>query len=118
MSAGAPVWTDAQLSPALAGWMRQALGLDAHAVRDLGLRDAEDPAILARARVAGAVVLTKRRDLVDRLERHGPPPQVVWLTCGNTSNAFVQALLARAWPHVAALLAAGEPSIEVGGRAG
>lgn len=111
------IWTDAQLSPALAGWMRQALGVDAYAVRDLGLRDAEDPVIFARARAGGAVVLTKDRDFVDLLERHGPPPQVIWLTCGNTSNAFLRELLTRAWPHVVALLAAGEPLIEIGGRA-
>lgn len=110
------VRTDAQLSPALAGWMRQALGIDAQAVRDLGLRDAEDPAIFARAREAGAAVLTKDRDFVDLVERHGPPPQIVWLTCGNTSNAFLHDLLARVWPEVAVLIAAGEPLIEIGGR--
>lgn len=97
--------------------MRQALGVEAVAVRDLGLRDAEDRVIFARARAAGTVVLTKDRDFVDLLERQGPPPQIVWLTCGNTSNAFLRQLLARAWPHVAALLAAGEPLIEIGGRA-
>lgn len=36
------VWADAQIAPALAGWMRQVLGVDAQTVRDLGLRDAED----------------------------------------------------------------------------
>ncbi len=109
------VWVDAQLSPALAGWLRQAFGPDAAAVRDLGLRDAEDPTIFARARAAGAVVLTKDSDFVDLLARHGPPPQVVWLTCGNTGNAALRALLATAWPRAAALLAAGEPLVEVSG---
>lgn len=111
------VWTDAQLSPALAGWFRDALGVQAHAVRDLGLRDAEDLVIFDHARNAGAVVLTKDRDFLDLLERLGPPPQVVWLTCGNTSNAYLRALLVRVWPRVAALLAAGEPLVEIGGRA-
>ena len=32
------VWVDAQIAPALAQWMREALGIDAVAVRDLGLR--------------------------------------------------------------------------------
>ena len=53
------VWIDAQLPPALAAWMRRDLRIDAYAVRDLGLRDAEDPLIFARAREASAVVLTK-----------------------------------------------------------
>jgi len=47
------VWVDAQVSPALAAWLRRTLGLDAYAVRDLGLREAEDPAIFA---AAGALV--------------------------------------------------------------
>jgi len=111
------VWTDAQVSPALAGWLRRTFGVDAYAVRDLGLRDAEDPVIFARARAAGAVVVTKDSDFVDLLERHGPPPQVVWLTCGNTSNAYLRGLLGGVWPQVAALLAAGEPLVEVSGPA-
>lgn len=111
------IWVDAQLSPALAGWLRRTFGADAHAVRDLGLRDAEDPAIFARARAAGAAVLTKDSDFVELLERHGPPPQVVWLTCGNTSNAYLRQLLTTAWPRAGALLAAGEPLVEVSGPA-
>ena len=111
------VWVDAQISPALAGRLRRTFGADAHAVRDLGLREAEDAAIFGRARAAGAAVRTKDSDFVDLLERHGPPPQVVWLTCGNTSNAYPRQPFASAWPRVAALLAAGEPLVEVSGPA-
>ena len=111
------VWTDAQLSPALASWLGATFGVEATPVRDLGLRDAEDAAIFAAAREAGAVVLTKDRDFVELVARHGPPPQVVWLTCGNTSNAALRAILVDAWPRAAALLAAGEPLVEVSERA-
>lgn len=109
------VWVDARISPALAAWLHRTFAVDAHAVRDLGLREAEDPAIFAAARAAGAVVLTKGRDFVDLLERHGPPPQIVWLTCGNTSNAYLRQILAGGWPQVAALLDAGEPLVEISG---
>ncbi len=44
------LWLDAQLSPAIAEWLRMRFDLDALAVRDLGLRDAEDPEISAAAR--------------------------------------------------------------------
>ena len=37
-------------------------------------------------RQGNVIVLTKDSDFVQLLERRGPPPQVVWLTCGNTSN--------------------------------
>ena len=111
------VWIDAQLSPGLAAWFREELGVDAIAVRELGLRDAEDPDIFAGARNEGAVVLTKDSDFVDLVARLGPPPQIIWLTCGNTSNAFLREILRNAWPYIQALLAAGEPLVEIGGRA-
>jgi len=59
------VWIDAQLTPALAQWLRDDVGVEAVAVRDLGLRSAEDPAVFAGARTEGAVVLTKDSDFVD-----------------------------------------------------
>jgi predicted nuclease of predicted toxin-antitoxin system len=111
------VWTDAHLSPALAPWFRATFGIEAAALRELGLRDAEDAVIFSAAREAGAVLMSKDSDFVDLLTHHGPPPQVVWLTCGNTSNAALREMLTTAWPHVAKLLAAGEPLVEISGRA-
>ena len=49
-------------------------------------RDASDKDIFAAARAAQAVILTKDRDFVDMAMILGTPPQVIWLTCGNTSN--------------------------------
>lgn len=109
------VIVDAQLSPALAGWMRRTFGIEAVAARELGLRDAEDSVIFAAARErgAGTVVLTKDRDFLDLLARHGPPPQVLWVTCGNTSNAIVRDALGVAWPIAKRLLESGEPLVEI-----
>jgi predicted nuclease of predicted toxin-antitoxin system len=109
------VWLDAHLSPALGLWLHTKFGVDAVPIRDLGLRDAEDEAIYAAARAAGAIVLTKDADFVGLLARHGPPPQVVWLTCGNTSNAALQRILAAAWPRVVELLNRAEPLVELSG---
>ena len=110
------LWVDVQLSPALASWLRHAFGVQAFALRELGLRDAEDAEIFAAARGVGAVVVTKDGDFVELLARHGPPPQVLWLTCGNTSNAALRVVLAEVWPRAAAMLVAGEPLVEIGGR--
>ena len=80
------IWVDAQLSPALARWLSLSLRVEATAVRDLGRRDEHDSRIFFAAREAGAIVMTKDRDFADLVQIHGAPPQVVWLTCGNTSN--------------------------------
>lgn len=112
------VWVDAQLPPTLASWLGRRFQLEAYAVRDLNLRDAEDTAIFAAAREAGAVVLTKDADFVALLERHGPPPKVVWLTIGNTSNAVLRDVLEHHWSAAVRLLEAGEPLVEIGGSAG
>ena len=87
------LWLDAQLSPSVAAWITATFGIEAHAVRDLGLRDAKDPPIFAAARAAGAVVMTKDSDFVEMLQRLGPPPKVLWVTCGNTSNARLREIL-------------------------
>ena len=44
------IWLDAQLSPRVAGWIRETLGHDAKALRDIGLRDDEDEEIFQRAK--------------------------------------------------------------------
>jgi predicted nuclease of predicted toxin-antitoxin system len=111
------VWIDAQLPPALAHWLRQAHGVDARHVADVEQLGADDPAIFAAARAGrAAVVMTKDEDFVELVERHGPPPQVVWVTCGNVGNVALRTLILDAWPSVAALLAGGEPLVEIGHR--
>lgn len=111
------VWIDAQLAPSLAAWLRETLDVTALAVRDLQLRDTEDPVMFQAARDSSAVVLTKDPDFVTLVGRHGPPPQIVWLTCGNTSNRALRELLTTAWPRVVVLLQAGEPLVEISGCA-
>ncbi len=107
------LWIDAQLSPALARWIALTFGIQATAVRDLGLRDATDRDIFEAAGKAKAVVLTKDGDFVRLLDRFGPPPQVIWLTCGNTSNAHLQQILVQALPQAVMQLKAGERLVEI-----
>ncbi len=78
------IWIDAHLSPAIATWIKSQFGIEAVALRDLGLRDAEDPEIFETAKAQKAIVMTKDSDFVDLVERLGSPPQIIWLTCGNT----------------------------------
>ena len=60
------LWVDAQLSPLLAKWITENFAtIQAVAVRDLGLRDAEDQVIFFSARTADATVMTKDSDFLE-----------------------------------------------------
>jgi len=82
-------------------------------VRAMGLRDAKDTEIFQAARAANAIVLTKDSDFADLLDQLGPPPSVIWLTCGNTSNAVLRDTLRRALPRALSLLKKGETLVEI-----
>lgn len=79
------IWLDAQLPPTVAPWIAASFGVDCQAVRDLEL-----------------------------LRSHGPPPSVLWVTCGNTSNARLRAVLTQVLPAALRLVAQGESLVEIG----
>lgn len=107
------IWVDAQLSPAIATWLTDTFGVQSIAVRDLGLREAADRAIFLAAKNASVVVMTKDSDFVMLLEDLGSPPQIIWLTCGNTSNARLRQILTNALPQAIMILELGEPLVEI-----
>jgi predicted nuclease of predicted toxin-antitoxin system len=108
------LWLDAQLPPLLAGSINaQGWGIQAFAVRDVGLRDASDPLIFRAAREAGVVVMTKDRDFIRLLDEQGPPPKVIWLRLGNCSNAALQEVLATTLLRAIDHLREGEPWVEI-----
>jgi predicted nuclease of predicted toxin-antitoxin system len=107
------VWIDAQLSPALAPWITQRFGVSAFSVKRHGFRDSEDPDIFQAARAANAVVMSKDSDFVRLLEQHGPPPKILWVTLGNTSNARMREVLDQTLVQALALLDGGESLVEI-----
>ena len=107
------IWIDAQISPAIAAWISSNYPVSAVAIRDLGLRDAEDKEIFEAARLEKAVVMTKDSDFVLLLDRLGPPPQVIWGTCGNTSNGRLKEVLTNTLPKALDLLDLGEELVEI-----
>jgi len=109
------IWIDAQLSPALAAWLIGRFGIVASHVKELGLVEASDPDIFNAARAAAVIVLTKDRDFVDLVKRRGPPPQIVWITAGNTSNRQLTEILGTTFPKALELLIAGEAVVEIKG---
>ncbi len=107
------IWFDAQLPPTLASWLNNTFGVSATALRDMGLRDAQDIEIFEAARVASAVIMTKDGDFVDLVCRLGTPPQILWLTCGNVTNRNLRQLLTITFPDALEKLQQGEAVVEI-----
>lgn len=107
------IWVDAQLPPAIAVWTTSTFEVTAVALRDIGLRDAEDYEMFEAAKLQGVIVMTKDRDFVDLIDRYGTPPQIIWLTCGNTLNVRLREILSATLPEALELLQSGERLVEI-----
>lgn len=57
--------------------------------------------------------MSKDEDFRLLAERLGPPPQILWITCGNTSNARLREILTKSLPAAIDLLRRGEPLVEI-----
>ena len=108
------IWIDAHISPKVAAWLGRRFKVEMSSLLERGLEGATDHRIFAAARLARAVVMTKDDDFVALVRRRGPPPQIVWLTCGNTSNQRLRAIFTAEFPRVLSLLRAGEALVEIG----
>src|SRR5436309_14996508 len=93
--------------------LAQEFGVESLKSGFLGLVLAKDRQIFEAAREAKVVVLTKDSDFALWLERLGPPPQVLWLRCGNTSNAYLTNLLRNTLPDALEMIKSGESLVEI-----
>jgi predicted nuclease of predicted toxin-antitoxin system len=105
---------DAQLPPAVAGWLREA-GHDAAHVEDVGLREAEDGPIWTHALHTAAVIVTKDEDFAARAARptKTKPPVIVWLRVGNTTNPVLRTWIEPRLPGIVELVRQGHRLVEV-----
>lgn len=109
------LWLDAQLSPALAPWIQANFPVTCLAVRDVGLRDATDLEIFKEARKQNAVVISKDADFVNLLTQYQPPPKIIWLTCGNTSNKRLKEIFTQHLQTAIQLLKGADDLVEITG---
>ena len=109
------IWIDAQLFPTLAAWVNRTYDdINAQSVRAVGLRDAEDEEIFQAARDANVIVMSKDSDFLNLLDRYGPPPKVIWVTCGNTSNERMRTILRQTLLPAVEMLEGSEIIVEIG----
>lgn len=107
------IWLDAHLSPRIAHWITETLGIEATPIRSLGLRDAEDREIFSKAKEANAIVLTKDADFADLVRRLGPPPAVILLRSGNTTEQHLKTILEMRIPAALQFIDDGESLVEI-----
>ena len=109
------IWIDAHLSPAIAIWVNSTFKIKAFSLRDIGLRDAEDLEIFEVAKAQEFIFMIKDSDFVDLVERLEAPPKIIWLTCGNTSNARLREILSVTLVDALEFLQTGEKLVEISG---
>ena len=90
---------DAQLPPALATWLREK-GHDAVAVREIGLREADDRTIWLQAGSQGAIVVTKDEDFARLASATSSGPAVLWVRAGNLVNRLLLARFDASWLEI------------------
>ncbi|MDZ7757723.1 DUF5615 family PIN-like protein [Rhodohalobacter sp.] len=113
------IWIDAQLSPAIAAWINRTFDdIEAESVRSLGLRDATDSDIFEAARKANVIVMSKDGDFIQLIKQKGPPPKLIWITSGNTSNARMREILSATLLKTKELLEIGENVVEISDKKG
>lgn len=103
---------DQQLPPDLARWLIER-GEEAVHVREIGLRDAADGAIWARAVSENLIVVTKDEDFGARRSASGDGPTIVWLRIGNATNRSLLSWLMPRWSNIEVALRGGATVIEV-----
>lgn len=105
---------DAQLPPALAGWINQH-GHAAKHVFELNLASADDSAIWNHARSHDFVIISKDEDFVDRSLLSDGEVRLIWIRKGNCSTADLLNWFEAFWTQVNQRLSAGERLIELRG---
>lgn len=108
------IWLDNHLSPKLATWIADEFGESCLQVRELGLARASDRDIFTAAKSAASALITKDRDFAELVARLGPPPAIILLSCGNTSTAYLRAMLEGQLEQALTLTRAGERLVEIG----
>jgi predicted nuclease of predicted toxin-antitoxin system len=59
------------------------------------------------------LVITKDSDFISLQNELGAPPKIIWITCGNISNAGLKEILTATIEDAIEILKAGEDLVEV-----
>jgi predicted nuclease of predicted toxin-antitoxin system len=79
-------------------------------------RQLTEPEIFGAAKAQNIIFIIKDSDFVDLVNRFGQPPQIILLTCGNTSNDRLKEILTSKLSEALNLLSSGEPLVDISGN--
>lgn len=71
-------------------------------VREVGLKEAEDPAVWEYAKQQSCIVVSKDSDFHQRSFVLGFPPKVVWIRLGNCTTAEVEQVIRKNFESIKA----------------
>jgi len=88
------IWLDNHISPIVAKWLKEALGLEVKSAYTLQLASLKDFEIYKKAKDYGKVIIvSKDSDLDQIVSLNGSPPKLIMLKIGNCDNKILFALL-------------------------
>jgi predicted nuclease of predicted toxin-antitoxin system len=104
---------DAQLPPRIAAWTAKRFSVECLTLSDAHLQGARDAAIFQSLHAQGDVIVTKDEDFVSLVRTHKPPPQVLWVRCGNVTNRALKARFEAELERALGRLRAGDSVVQI-----
>lgn len=84
------IWLDCHISPIIAKWMTEELGIDVKSAYKLQLYGLSDFEIYTKAKIKGKVIIiSKDSDLEEIITINGTPPKLINLKVGNCDNRIL-----------------------------
>ena len=87
------IWTDTNISPAIAKWLNEQFDIEAVSFYKLNFHTASDYSIFMKAKENNVIFLTKDKDYINLVATFKSPPFIILLKTGNISNADLKILL-------------------------
>lgn len=104
---------DAQLPPSIAAWTARRFNVECLTLAEANLRGAGDSVIFQSLRSHGSVIVTKDEDFVSLVRTLNPPPQVLWVRCGNVTNRALAARFETEMERALGRLRAGDAVVQI-----
>ncbi len=87
------IWIDEHIAPAIAQFISSTFKINCFHISEVIGNKSTDLEIFAAARKANAIIITKDADFVNLYSKHGAPPKIIHLQCGNISNKDLKTLI-------------------------